>query len=233
MPSQFQTTHEILNSHLVMSRDAGEDGMQGADANGIVPGDDLVVLATELCGHAEVGAFLAGDGVAENLQRLDQSVSRNVAGQFHPRRGSASQNLVADKMEADDFRRIHRFVEVAVHSLADVGAQLLNRVSVRVNAKAKRGSGKSAVNRVFLHCKNDFAHGERTVGAGESGVKPGRVRMSRPKADGARILRKGVSHESRHLVFHCQRGRAGQLVAPTLRATVESHAMVDVIVVET
>src|SRR5436309_2918323 len=124
MPSQFQTTHEFLNSHLVMSRDVCEDGMQSADANGSVPGNDLVVLAAKLCGHAEMGAFLAGDRVTENLQRLDQSVSRNVAGQFHPRRGSASQNLVADKMEADDFGSIHRFVEVAVHSLADVGAQL-------------------------------------------------------------------------------------------------------------
>jgi len=56
--------------------------MQRADANGVVMGDDFVVFAAKLGGHAEMGAFLAGDRVAELAQRLHQSVRRDIAGQI-------------------------------------------------------------------------------------------------------------------------------------------------------
>jgi len=59
--------------------------MQCADANGIVMRDDFVMLTAKRRGHADVRAFLAGDRIAELSERLDQSVSRDVAGQFHRR----------------------------------------------------------------------------------------------------------------------------------------------------
>ena len=45
MPSYFQTPHKFLDSHLMMLRYAPEDGLQRANANGIVVGDHFMVFA--------------------------------------------------------------------------------------------------------------------------------------------------------------------------------------------
>ena len=68
-----------------MLRDTLKDRMQCADANGIVMRNDFVMFTAKLRGHADVRAFLAGDRIAELSKRLDQGVSRHVAGQFHLR----------------------------------------------------------------------------------------------------------------------------------------------------
>ena len=150
-----------------MLRHALEDGMQRADANGVVMGDDFVVFAAKLGGHAEMGAFLAGDRVAELAQRLHQSV----------RRGSARQDFVVDKMQSDDFGRLDCFPEVTIHGFTNIGAQFRHGIRLGMDAEAQGGGGESAVGRIFSHFENHFAHRAKIIGAGESGVKEKGARL--------------------------------------------------------
>ncbi len=96
-------------------------------------------------------------------------------------------------MQADDFWRIRRFVDVAVHGFANIGAQRFHGVRPGVDAKARGGSGESAIRRVLTHFENYFAPRWMMTGAGISIVKLAGAWPSRPNSrEGGRGARAPV-----------------------------------------
>lgn len=62
-------------------------------------------------------------------------------------------------MEPDDFRSFHRFIEVAIDGLFYIGAQLLHGICLGVDSQSQGRRGEPTVHLIFLHQKNEFAHG--------------------------------------------------------------------------
>jgi hypothetical protein len=138
--------------------------MQRANTNGFVIGYDLVMFSANLRRYSDVRTFLTSNRIAKYSQRLDQCISGHIARQFHPGNGSARQNFIAHKMQADNFWTLGGFVEITIHRLPNIGAQGIKSVRLGVNPETKCGSSKSTIGWIFAHFKNHFAHCRKTLG---------------------------------------------------------------------
>ena len=73
-----QTLDELLSRNFKMSRDCGEHGRERSDPQRVVVGDRDVMLAVFERGQTDMAAALAGDAIAEPLERPRQVAAGEV-----------------------------------------------------------------------------------------------------------------------------------------------------------
>ena len=72
-------------------------------------------------------------------------------------------------METDDTRRLHGFVEIAIHRFADMRTKCIKGFRLRMNPVAERRRDETSLGFVFANFKDDLVHWWQRI-ASRSGV---------------------------------------------------------------
>lgn len=80
---QIQFLQQFVDGQSVMRGNVFQDAGKSSSFDGLVRGNDFVILAIQLGGHPHVRALLASDLISKNAENASQLRAIDVAREFH------------------------------------------------------------------------------------------------------------------------------------------------------